>query len=121
MEALIVVVLVVNAGLLTVLLLQRKSKTDDTSALLLKQDLTTLTTGMTELKDGLQKQLDEKLSQSNKQMIAQFSESAKIIKDVTQKLTELDKTNRQVSDIAGELKVLQNVLQNPKQRGVLGE
>lgn len=121
MEALIVVVLVVNAGLLIVLLLQRKSKTDDTSALLLKQDLTTLTTGMTELKDGLQKQLDEKLSQSNKQMIAQFSESAKIIKDVTQKLTELDKTNRQVSDIAGELKVLQNVLQNPKQRGVLGE
>lgn len=88
---------------------------------MLKQDLTTLSSSVNELKEGLQKQLDDKLSQGNKQMMAQFSESAKIIKDVTTKLTELDKTNRQVSDIAGELKVLQNVLQNPKQRGVLGE
>ena len=40
---------------------------------------------------------------------------------MTQKLTELDKTNQQVGDVASELKTLQNVLQNPKQRGVLGE
>lgn len=121
MELVIIGILVLNAVLLGVLLLRKNTKTDDTSALLLKQDLTNLSTNMTALKDGLQKQLDEKLNQNNKQIIAQFSESAKIIKDVTTKLTELDKTNRQVSDIAGELKVLQNVLQNPKQRGVLGE
>ncbi len=99
----------------------RAGKSDNSASLLLKQDLTKLSDDITQLKDGLQKQLDDKLSQNNRQMVAQFSESAKIIKDVTTKLTELDKTNRQVSDIAGELRVLQNVLQNPKQRGVLGE
>src|SRR3546814_18631901 len=54
-------------------------------------------------------------------MTAKFQASAKIIADVTQKLTELDKTNKSVGDIASELKTLQNVLQNTKQRGVLGE
>jgi DNA recombination protein RmuC len=54
-------------------------------------------------------------------MQAQFAASAKIIADVTQKLTELDRTNKSVGDVANELKTLQNVLQNPKQRGVLGE
>ncbi len=54
-------------------------------------------------------------------MAAQFSASTKIIQQVTQKLTELDKTNKNVGDIANELKTLQNVLQNPKQRGGIGE
>jgi DNA recombination protein RmuC len=69
----------------------------------------------------MNKQLTEQLGTSNKQMQAQFAASAKIIADVTQKLTELERTNKSVSDVAGELKTLQNVLQNPKQRGVLGE
>ena len=51
----------------------------------------------------------------------QLSESAKLVADVTQRLTKLDETNRRVVDVADELKTLQNVLQNPKQRGVFGE
>ncbi|MBI2009164.1 DNA recombination protein RmuC [Candidatus Saccharibacteria bacterium] len=98
----------------------RKPKTTD-AHLLLKADLTQISENVTQLKEGLQKQLTEQLGQSNKQMTAQFQASAKIITDVTQKLTELDKTNKNVGDIASELKSLQNVLQNPKQRGVLGE
>jgi DNA recombination protein RmuC len=43
------------------------------------------------------------------------------VQDVTAHLTKLDETNRRVVDVADELKQLQNVLQNPKQRGVLGE
>ena len=54
-------------------------------------------------------------------MQKQLSESAKLIADVTQRLAKLDETNRQVVDVAAELKTLQNVLQNPKQRGVFGE
>lgn len=91
------------------------------SALLLKADMTELTKSMGQLQQGLQKQLSEQLGTSNKQMAAQFQASAKIIADVTQKLTELDRTNKSVGDVATELKTLQNVLQNPKQRGVLGE
>jgi len=65
--------------------------------------------------------LDSKLSDSNKQMQAQFGQSFAIIKDVTQKLTELDATNKQVVGFAGQLQSLENILKNPKQRGILGE
>src|SRR6266404_5433701 len=98
-----------------------KPKKEDNSTLLIKADLQELTKGMGQLQQGLQKQLTEQLGTSNKQMAAQFQASAKIIADVTQKLTELDRTNKNVGDVANELKTLQNVLQNPKQRGVLGE
>lgn len=107
------------AGLVLWVLL--KPKTGSDSNLMLKADITELTKSMGQLQQGLQKQLTEQLGTSNKQMAAQFQASAKIIADVTQKLTELDRTNKSVGDVASELKTLQNVLQNPKQRGVLGE
>lgn len=122
MEIILIGAVLLNVILVAVLLFKKpQTPTDETSALLLKQDMTTLASSVTALKDGLQKQLDEKLTQNNKQMVAQFSESAKIIKDVTEKLTKLEGTNKSVGDIANELKTLQNVLQNPKQRGVIGE
>jgi DNA recombination protein RmuC len=40
---------------------------------------------------------------------------------VTEKLTKLDETNRQVINFADQLQNLQDILKNPKQRGVLGE
>ncbi len=122
MELVLIALLVLNLVVVGSIAFRKQSKaSDETGTMMLKQDLTTLSANVTDLKDGLQKQLDDKLGQSNKQMVSQFAESAKIIKDVTQKLTELDKTNQQVGDIAGELRQLQSVLNNPKQRGVLGE
>ncbi|PIP33677.1 DNA recombination protein RmuC [Candidatus Falkowbacteria bacterium CG_4_10_14_0_2_um_filter_48_10] len=47
--------------------------------------------------------------------------SAKLIADVTEKLTKLDDTNRQVVNFSAQLQNLQDILKNPKQRGVLGE
>ena len=54
-------------------------------------------------------------------MKTQFSESTKIIKEVTEGLTKLDETNRQVVSFADQLQSLQDILKNPKQRGILGE
>lgn len=108
-------------GLVLFFILRKPSTAPDNSAMLLKADMTELTKAMGTLQQGLQKQLSDQLGTSNKQMTAQFNASAKIIADVTQKLTELDRTNKSVGDVAAELKSLQNVLQNPKQRGVLGE
>lgn len=65
--------------------------------------------------------LDNKLGESAKTMQYQFSESAKIIRDVTERLTKLDETNKQVIGFADQLKDLQDILKNPKQRGILGE
>ncbi|MEK7602837.1 MAG: DNA recombination protein RmuC [Patescibacteria group bacterium] len=118
----IVILGVLNALLLFYLLRkQTQPKADEQSSLMLKQDITTLTESVTLLKDGLHKQINDRLDKSNAQMLKQFQSSAEIIKDVTQKLTNLERTNQQVGDIANELKGLQNVLANPKQRGVLGE
>jgi DNA recombination protein RmuC len=117
-----VIILGVAVAVLAVLLLRAQKPAEDSgTAMMLKQDLTTLTESVHLLKDSLQTQLNTSLDKSNRQIISQFKESASIIKDVTQKLTNLERTNQQVGDIAGELKTLQNVLSNPKQRGVLGE
>lgn len=98
---------------------------NDTATGLLKQDLTHLSVNIEQLKDGLQTKLTERLDHNQAMMrdsiMKQFSESSKLITDVTQRLAKLDETNRRVVDVADELKTLQNVLQNPKQRGVLGE
>jgi DNA recombination protein RmuC len=114
------VLCLVMAALL-ILQMRSKPKTDSDATMLLKADMSELTKAMGQLQQGVQNQLTEQLGTSNKQMQAQFAASAKIIADVTQKLTELDKTNQSVGNVAAELKTLQNVLQNPKQRGVLGE
>lgn len=115
------VLVVALGGVVIYLLTHRQASSNGDAALLLKEDMRNLSQDITKLKEGVQQQLSDQLGTSNKQMAAQFQASAKIIKDVTEKLTELDKTNKNVGDIASELKMLQNVLQNPKQRGVIGE
>ncbi len=98
---------------------------DDTAAGLIKQDITALSDSVTKLKDTLGVQINDRLDRNNEMMqksiMSQFKESTKIVTDVTERLTKLDETNKRVVDVADELKTLQNVLQNPKQRGVLGE
>ncbi|MEK7608506.1 MAG: DNA recombination protein RmuC [Patescibacteria group bacterium] len=69
----------------------------------------------------LNRTLDMKLRETGDRAERQFGESAKIIKDVTERLTKLDETNRQVVNFADQLQSLQDILKNPKQRGVLGE
>jgi len=70
---------------------------------------------------GLQKAMDEKLSESHQAVFQQFSQSKKIVEDVTEKLTRLEETNKQVVGFAGKLDELQNLLKSPKQRGIIGE
>ena len=69
--------------------------------------------------------VDAKMGETSRNMTDairnQFSESAKLIKDVTSGLTKLDETNRQVVSFADQLQSLQDILKNPKQRGILGE
>jgi DNA recombination protein RmuC len=116
-----VVVLVVAVLVLASLLVVKSLPKADNASLLIKQDLTKLSDDIIQLKDGLQKQLSDQMGASNKQIQAQSQASIRILADVTEKLTKLEGTNKNVGDIANELKTLQNVLQNPKQRGVLGE
>jgi DNA recombination protein RmuC len=119
--AIIILGVVVVALALALVWFLTRPKTSGEASMLLKADMAQLNQSVEKLKDSLQKQLTDQLGASNKQMAVQFSESTKMVREVTRQLTNLERTNKSVGDIAGELKSLQNVLQNPKQRGVLGE
>lgn len=106
--------------------ISKKSSTQSSdSGLLLKQDLLSINSELQGLKDSLNETVNNRLDKNNEIMRdsiqKQFSESTKLITEVTHRLTKLDETNKRVVDVADELKMLQNILQNPKQRGGLGE
>lgn len=80
----------------------------------------------------LSKLLQDQLNNSQKTIQQQFAISQKsmsetnkltseIVKEVTEKLTKLDDTNKRVVGFAEQLQSLENILKNPKQRGILGE
>lgn len=68
-----------------------------------------------------QKTLQTQQELAQKNITEQFSSTAKIIAEVTEKLTTLDATNKQVLDFSSQLRNLQDILKNPKHRGILGE
>jgi DNA recombination protein RmuC len=76
---------------------------------------------MNELSRTVDAKIGENARQMNDSVRTQFGESAKLIREVTQGLTKLDETNRQVVSFADQLQNLQDILKNPKQRGILGE
>jgi len=73
----------------------------------------------------LQQTVDHKLGESEKSvresLMHQSNQSTRIISDITERLTRLDETNKQVIGFAEGLQQLQDILKNPKQRGILGE
>ncbi|MFH0712787.1 MAG: DNA recombination protein RmuC [Candidatus Jorgensenbacteria bacterium] len=106
----IVIALVLIVGALLWFLFFKRGTGKDDQAVLILQQL-----------NELNRTMDSKIGESTKAMQRQFGESAKIIRDVTERLTRLDETNKQVVGFADQLKSLQDILKNPKQRGVLGE
>ena len=100
------------------LLMRRKASApvaaDDTGFKLLLQQ-------MNELTRTVDAKLGESTKEINSAMRHQASESTKIIQEVTEKLTLLDVTNKQVVGFTEQLEELQDILKNPKQRGILGE
>lgn len=89
-------------------------KQDDTGLKLILQQLNevsrTMDTKMNRSSDIVQKSLE-----------TQFSESQKLIREITRELTEVKETGKQVMGFADQLQSLQDILKNPKQRGILGE
>ncbi len=127
----IVVVLIVVIGIVLFILLSvlKKSnepkKGDDVALKLLLEQINELNRTVDGKMTDLSKTMDMKIGESGKMMHEsvkmQFSESAKLIQNVTQGLTKLDETNRQVVSFADQLQSLSDILKNPKQRGILGE
>jgi DNA recombination protein RmuC len=114
-------VIIIFLGVLIVLIiglfffLKKGSRTgnDGTVGLLLTQ--------INELSRTIDSKLGESQKEINQTMRFQSTETSRIIADITEKITRLDETNKQVVSFADQLKNLQDILKNPKQRGILGE
>ncbi len=110
----VLLIVVVILGAMLFFLFQKINSlakpSDEKSMLLLQNQIQDMT-----------KSLDHKFGMSAKQLQDQFIEISKLSRDTTEKLTKLDETNKQVLNFSDQLKNLQDILKNPKQRGVLGE
>ncbi len=113
--------IIIFLGILIVLVIglfffmkKEPAKNDDNSVQL-------LLTQINELSRTIDNKLGESQKEINQSMRFQSTETSRIIADITEKITRLDETNKQVVSFADQLKNLQDILKNPKQRGVLGE
>ena len=77
---------------------------------------------------NLNKSIDYKLSENSRNTVKQAEinsditkQATKKIEEITEKLSSLEETNKQIKDIWGQLEWLENILKNPKQRGILWE
>lgn len=128
-------VLIIGLAMVIFLLLRKKTdnggvKMDALAERLIQQSekLSQLSLQNSELRQELDKKLSE-THRSNQEQFGQTTrivqdisaQSAKLISEVTEKLTKLDETNKQVVNFSAQLQNLQDILKNPKQRGVLGE
>lgn len=119
---LVLVIVTIGFVVIIVLLNQRLRELKSGSSVeLMKADVTELARSIATLQQNMGDKLERGSTAMQTSMQKQLGESAKLITEVTQRLAKLDETNRRVVDVADELKTLQNVLQNPKQRGVFGE
>ena len=110
---LIVILVALIAGFFAIYQLLKKhqpEKSDNQSLLMLQGQITEIA-----------RTLDVKMGESTRLMQQQFGHSTNIIRDVTEKLVRLEETNKQVMNFSEQLKNLQDILKNPKQRGILGE
>lgn len=121
---LVIILIIVIASMGAVLYSVSRRMQDqkpDSGVDLIKADVTELNRTIANLQVALSDKLERNATNMQTSMQKQLGESMKLVGDVSQRLTKLDETNRRVVDVADELKTLQNVLQNPKQRGVFGE
>lgn len=119
-------VLLIVAGVLAVIVVQlvirlRDKQSSGGSVDLINANVTELNRTLMNLQESMGDKLERNNLSVQKSVQKQLTESARLVADVTERLAKLDETNKRVVDVATELKTLQNVLQNPKQRGVFGE
>lgn len=129
--------ILLSVGIVAIIFLLVRKKDDDSG-----DKIVTMMEKLSQLSEqnkDLRQALDNKLAETHKASQEQYrvtqeqlgqnmklsqsiaGQAQKVIFEVTEKLTKLDETNKQVINFSGQLQNLQDILKNPKQRGVLGE
>lgn len=111
-----ILTILITAGVVGFLVyfLKSKPETSDVGLKLILEQIN-------ELNRVVDSKIGESTRNMNESVRVQLGESASLIREVTKGLTKLDETNRQVVSFADQLQNLQDILKNPKQRGILGE
>lgn len=127
MEIAIIIIGIAILGLLIYIGFMKKTdeKTDDTGLKLILQQLNEVSRTVDDRMHKMSEVVDTKMNRSSdivqQSLEKQFSESQILIREITRELTEVKETGKQVMGFADQLQSLQDILKNPKQRGVLGE
>ena len=142
----IVTIILLSVLLLAVLLLvvvlllakKKENNSDQSQELLvqlnaeLRKEIQGIRKEVSDNSEKGRKEIDGKLKDINKEindfhksskvnMQKQFADSNKVIKEVTMELEKIKGTNEQVLSFANQMKTLEKILGNQKQRGILGE
>ncbi len=125
------VIVALVLGILFLATRKPRSKSPDTDSNLLalindlRKEIQSTTNSQRKEVEGKLDQMHDRLLQnmqeSSSTLQKHFRHTSVIIKDVTERLTQLDDTNKQVLGFSEQLQSLENILKNPKQRGILGE
>ncbi|MEK7650526.1 MAG: DNA recombination protein RmuC [Patescibacteria group bacterium] len=111
----VIIALLVGGGIAWFLAQNKPKPAGDNQALILLQNQL----------NELTRVLDSKLTESSKflhtSLQSQSSESNKMIRDITSELVKVGEGQKRVENFADQLQSLQDILKNPKQRGILGE
>ena len=136
METILLVLLLAAIGAVIFILLNKKDdKKGDERMIAMMERLSVLgeqNNNLAGQNRELREMVDNKLSEthqatqsnimaSNRNIQEIHNQSVQQITSITEKLSKLEETNRQVIGFTEQLKSLQDILKNPKQRGVLGE
>ncbi|MFH1188687.1 MAG: DNA recombination protein RmuC [bacterium] len=117
----IAILLIVVLLMLTVLIYRGKNKAPDQSISILQNQINEVTRTLDTRLSELHRTNQTQFGQSNQIVQNIANSSNKLITEVTEKITKLDETNKQIIGFSAQLQNLQDILKNPKQRGVLGE
>ncbi|NCC69964.1 DNA recombination protein RmuC [bacterium] len=88
----------------------KKNNEKDSSFLMIQEQIS-----------SLRNIFDQKLEDSNKNINIHLSQSINAIRDITKQMNIIEGTNKQILDLSSQIEGLENILKNPKQRGILGE
>jgi DNA recombination protein RmuC len=94
---------------------------DDTGMLLLQKQLESLERSLDTRMAESQRTVGESLRSQNESMQNSSNQTANLIREITQEITSVKEIGRETGKFAEQLKSLQDILKNPKQRGILGE
>ncbi len=128
MQTILLAILILGLGVVIFLLLTKKDSSRDDRMTILMEKISNLSGQNERLREVMDSKLKEthqanqsQLFNVNRTIQGISNQSSKLISDITEKLTKLDDTNKQVINFSAQLQNLQDILKNPKQRGILGE